>query len=76
MMIGKALDSWANGFSTPDRGRDFSLLPNDQTDSVAHPGSCPMVTGSSLPREVKRPKEPHQSLPSSSEHRFLELKFT
>jgi len=49
--------------SLPGRGRDFSPCHRVQTDSGAHPASCPMGTGA-VTMGVKRPgRKAKQSRP-------------
>jgi hypothetical protein len=53
--------------SIPSKSNNISLPYSDQTGSIAHPVSYPVIIGIYFPR-VKRPgSEADDSLPSSSE---------
>jgi len=49
------------------RGRDFSFRHRVQTDSGAHPDSCPVDTGNSSPEGQRPRREADISPPSSAE---------
>jgi hypothetical protein len=53
---------WTVGVQYPAAVTGSSLLHTVQTDSVSHPGSCPIVTGDKVAGS-----ESDQSLPSSAE---------
>jgi hypothetical protein len=52
---------------------DFSLLHSVQTDSEAHPASCPMGTGDLSPGVKRQWREADHSPPSSAEVRNVEV---
>jgi hypothetical protein len=47
--------------------KDFSLLHVVQTGSEAHPASCPMSTGGSIPGVKRQGREADHSPPASAE---------
>jgi hypothetical protein len=64
IVMGRMLE--ARG-SIPGRGKTFSIFHSVQTNSEAHPASCPMGTGG-LSLKVKRPgREANHSPPSGAE---------
>jgi hypothetical protein len=62
------LDDRAIGVRSPAGAKDFSSSLCVQTDSGAHPASCPMGTGDPFPGGNARPgRDADHSPPSSAE---------
>jgi hypothetical protein len=62
------LDDRAIGVRSPAWAKDFSCSLCVQTDSEAHPASCPMGTGGPFPRGKARPgRDADHSPPPSAE---------
>jgi hypothetical protein len=59
---------WTAGVRPPTEAEDFSSNPCVQTGSGAHPASCTVGTGGSLPGGKARPgRDADHSPPSSAE---------
>jgi hypothetical protein len=72
-LVQQRATSWTARVRFPEV-QDFSLLHSLQTDSGAHPASCPVGTWDLFPRGVKRQgREADQLPPSSAEVKKIML---